>query len=129
MKKVFGRLNGLKTDQIRRIEHLYRRKIPPRLIATPLLVREMSHLSREIRRQIGVMVTRQGKIASVIVGTRRQIIIPAAHEYRTAPDRLKGLRCIHTHLDGESLTADDLTDLARSGAAAAGSHGHHHRFP
>jgi GTP-binding protein HflX len=32
--------------------------------------------------------------------------------YRPAPGRLKGLRCIHTHLNHEALTADDLTDLA-----------------
>ncbi len=112
MKNVFGRTSGLKTDQIRRIGNLYRRKIPPRLIATPLLVRELSHLSREIRRQLGVMITRRGKVAFVIVGTRRQIVIPNTREYRTAPDRLKGIRCIHTHLDGEPLTTDDLTDLA-----------------
>ncbi len=112
MKKVFGRMSGLKTDQIRRIENLYRRKIPPRLIATPLLVRELSQLSREIRRQLGVMITRRGKVEIVIVGSRRRIVIPDISEYRTAPDRLKGLRCIHTHLDGKSLTTDDLTDLA-----------------
>jgi len=107
-----GRLRGLKTDQIRRIEKLYRRKIPPRFIATPLIVREISRLSREIRRQIAVMITRQGKIAFVIVGTRRQIVIPDTREYRAAPDRLKGLRCVHTHLDDEQLTSDDLSDLA-----------------
>lgn len=112
MKTVFGRLAGLKTDQIRRIEKLYRRKIPPRFIATRLIVREISRLSREIQRQIAIMITRQGKIAFVIVGTRRQIVIPDTREYRTAPDRLRGLRCVHTHLDGEQLTPDDLTDLA-----------------
>jgi len=112
MKKVSGRMTGLKTGQIRRIENLYRRKIPPRLIASPSLVRELSRLSREIRRQMGVLITRRGKIAFVIVGTRRQIVIPDTREYRTAPDRLKGLRCIHTHLDGHPLTTDDLTDLA-----------------
>jgi GTP-binding protein HflX len=112
MKKVFGRMSGLKTGQIRRIEKLYSRKIPPRQVATPLLVRELSQLSREIRRQIGVMITRRGKIAYVIIGTPRRIVIPDIREYRTAPDRLKGLRCVHTHLDEKPLTTDDLTDLA-----------------
>ncbi len=27
-------------------------------------------------------------------------------------DRFRGLRCLHTHLAGEGLTQDDLTDLA-----------------
>jgi len=105
-------MSGLKTGQIRRIEKLYSRKVPPRQVATPLLVRELSQLSREIRRQIGVMITSRGKIAYVIVGTPRRIVIPDIREYRTAPDRLKGLRCVHTHLDEKPLTTDDLTDLA-----------------
>jgi GTP-binding protein HflX len=31
---------------------------------------------------------------------------------RVAADRFRGLRCVHTHLRGEHLTQDDLTDLA-----------------
>ncbi len=112
MKSVFGNLTGLKADQIRRIERLYRRKIPPRFIATPQSILEISRLSREIQRQIAIMVTRQGKIAFVIVGTQRRIVIPDMRDYRTAPGRLNGLRCVHTHLADEPLTLDDLTDLA-----------------
>ncbi len=48
----------------------------------------------------------------VIVGDHKKIVIPAISEYRAAPGRLNGLRCIHTHLTTESLTNDDLTDLA-----------------
>ncbi|HEY0458904.1 MAG TPA: GTPase HflX [Pyrinomonadaceae bacterium] len=31
---------------------------------------------------------------------------------RVSQDRFRGLRCVHTHLNGERLTQDDLTDLA-----------------
>ena len=31
---------------------------------------------------------------------------------RVSTDRFRGLRCVHTHLLGEKLTQDDLTDLA-----------------
>ncbi len=112
MTTVFGKLTGLKTAQTRRIERLYRRKIPPRYIVTPQLAREMGRLSHEIQRQIAIMVTRQGKVAFVIVGTPRGIVIPNLREYRFAPGRLNGLRCIHTHLNNESLSIEDLTDLA-----------------
>ena len=40
------------------------------------------------------------------------IVIPDTSGYRAAPGRLKGLRCIHTHLNNEPLPKDDLTDLA-----------------
>ncbi len=48
----------------------------------------------------------------VIVGDHREIVIPDLTRYRSASTRLKGLRLIHTHLNSEPLSRDDLTDLA-----------------
>jgi GTP-binding protein HflX len=112
MKKLFGNIGGLKADQIRRLENLYRRRLPPRFLITFELARDISRLSHEIRRQIGLLIDRQGKIVYVIVGNHHGIVIPDTSEYRVAPGRLKGLRCIHTHLNNEPLTREDLTDLA-----------------
>ena len=112
MKRLFGNIGGLKANQIRRLENLYRRRIPPHLLITFELARDISRLSHEIRRQIGLLVNRLGKIVCVIVGNHQRIFIPDTSENRVAPGRLKGLRCIHTHLNNESLTRDDLTDLA-----------------
>ena len=112
MKKLFGNTNGLKAHQIRRLEKFYRRRIPPEFIITFELARDISRLSHEIRRQIGLLINRRGKIACVIVCDYKGIIIPEITGYRAAPGRLKGLRCIHTHLGNEALSKDDLTDLA-----------------
>jgi GTP-binding protein HflX len=112
MKKLFGSTKGLKKNQIRRLENLYRRRIPPEYLISPELARDLSHLSREIHRQIGLLINRQGKIEFTIVGNHHEIILPETDDYRSAPDRLTGLRCVHTHLENESLTKDDLTDLA-----------------
>jgi GTP-binding protein HflX len=48
----------------------------------------------------------------VIVGNHHQIVIPDLTRWRTGRGRLRGLRCIHTHLKGEPLSQEDLTDLA-----------------
>jgi len=112
MKKLFGNTAGLKANQIRRLENFYRRRIQPKFLISPELTLDLSRLSHEIRRQIGLLVNRQGKVAFVIVGDSKKIVIPPISEYRAAPGRLKGLRCIHTHLTKEPLTHDDLTDLA-----------------
>jgi GTP-binding protein HflX len=112
MKRIFGSTKGLKANQIRRIENLYRRKIPPATLITPELTKDLSRLSHEINRQIGILIDRKGKIAYVIVGDHHGIVIPDTREYRSAPGRLKGVRCVHTHLKDEPLTRDDLTDLA-----------------
>lgn len=112
MKRIFGNTAGLRANQTRKLENLYRRRIPPEFLVTPGLARDVSRLSHEIHRQIGLLINRMGKIVYVIVGNQHQIIIPNTAEYRTAPGRLRGLRCIHTHLNAEGLTRDDLTDLA-----------------
>ena len=112
MKKTYGNTAGLKANQIKRLENFCRRRIPPELLITLELAREICRLSREIRRQIGILVNRRGKVCCVIVGDSKKIVIPHIGEYRAAPGRLKGLRCIHTHLTPETLSEEDLTDLA-----------------
>ena len=112
MKKLFGNTAGPKANQIRRLENFYRRRIQPQLLISPELVHDLSVLSHEIRRQIGLLVNRHGKVAYVIVGDHKKIVIPSISDYRAAPGRLKGLRCIHTHLTNEPLTDDDFTDLS-----------------
>ncbi|TSA13876.1 MAG: GTPase HflX [Deltaproteobacteria bacterium] len=112
MKKISGNVIGLKVNQVKRLENIYRRKIPPNDIITPELARYITELSREINRQIGILVKRSGDIEYVMVGDHRSITIPSLSDYRAGSSRLRGLRCIHTHLDDEPLTHDDLTDLA-----------------
>jgi GTP-binding protein HflX len=110
--RVYGNLTGLGAEQIRRIDQLYRRKVPPERIVTHELARSLTSLSREINRQIGILISRRGEIAYVIVGSHREIVIPGLDRFRSSSARFKGLRLIHTHLNGEVLTTDDLTDLA-----------------
>ncbi len=112
MKKLFGNTGGLKPNQIKRLQILYRRRVPPEYLITNELAREITRFSYQIRRQIGLLINRQGKIASVIIGDAQSIHIPDTSEYRASPGRLKGIKCIHTHLHNEPLTPDDLTDLS-----------------
>ncbi len=113
MKKIYGDITGLKPNQLHRLENLYRRRIPGEFVITLELAHDISRISYELNRQIGILVDRSGKIAYVIVGDAHKIVIPdTSSDYRTVPGRLLGLRCIHTHLKDEALTPDDLTDLS-----------------
>lgn len=91
---------------------MYRRRLPPDRVITQELARSLTELSRDIRRQIGLLVSRRGETEYVIVGNHRQILIPALDGFRSSSSRFKGLRLLHTHLNHEDLTDDDLTDLA-----------------
>jgi GTP-binding protein HflX len=79
---------------------------------TPEFARQLSELSHETRRQIGVLIDRKGHVEYVMVGDNRGIELPDFKRIRVASGRFRGLRCVHTHLRGEQLTQDDLTDLA-----------------
>lgn len=72
----------------------------------------MSELSLETGRQIGVLINRKGQVEYVMVGSAKQIEMPDFGRSRVSTDRFRGLRCVHTHLQDEKLTQDDLTDLA-----------------
>ncbi len=112
MKNLHGNTHGLKPNQLRRIEKLYQRRVSPDQIVTPEFARQLSELSHETNRQIGALIDRKGYVEYVTVGDARGIELPDFKRVRVASDRFRGLRCVHTHLRGEELTCDDLTDLA-----------------
>lgn len=62
-----------------------------------------------------MLITRKGEVAYVIVGDNKHILIPDLGRFRLGVGRLKGLRCIHTHLNREPLSREDLTDLVLLG--------------
>jgi len=113
IQKIFGEVLGLKPHQTKRILSLYHRRIPPERVISAELARTLSELSRETKRQLGLLIDRGGSIRYVIVGGPLGIWIPDLADFRLGKGpRLRGLRLIHTHLRGEPLTHDDLTDLA-----------------
>ena len=48
----------------------------------------------------------------MFVGDASKIVLPDVGRMRGGAGRFRGLRLVHTHLRGEPLTRDDLTDLA-----------------
>jgi GTPase len=72
----------------------------------------MTELSRELKRQLGLLVDRSGKICHVVVGDAHKLFIPELSRHRAGSGRFRGIRLLHTHLRGEGLSRDDLTDLA-----------------
>ena len=86
--------------------------MPPDRLVTQELAREMTELSHEINRLVGVLVDRRGSVTHVMVGDAGSIEMPEWGRMRAGRGRLRGLRCLHTRLGGEPISRDDLTDLA-----------------
>ena len=112
IKKAYGHLTGLKPNQLDRIERLYRRKISAEEVLTQEVANYLAELSFETARQIGMLINRKGVVEFVVVGDHRQINIPALGRFRAGYLRLRGLRCLHTHLADTPLNQEDLIDLA-----------------
>ncbi len=94
------------------MNRLAKRRSKSDRIVAPELARALSEISAEIQRQVGVLLDRQGHVRFVVVGNHRSLFLPDLAAYRRGRNRLCGLRLVHTHLQGEPLTDDDLTDLA-----------------
>lgn len=109
---IHGNISGLKSSQIKALERIYRRRIPAQDVVSGELARYLTECSRDIGRQIGVVIDRLGAVKYVIAGDDREIMIPDLSGYSLGRSGLRGLRVIHTHLKNEPLSKDDLTDLA-----------------
>jgi GTP-binding protein HflX len=112
MQEVLGNTLGLKPSQLHALRRTYRRRVDARSVVSPELARHLCEVSHETNRQIGVFLDRKGDVQAVIVGDARRLELPDVGRARAGESRLRGLRLVHTHLNGEPLTRDDHTDLA-----------------
>jgi GTP-binding protein HflX len=91
---------------------LARRHLPPERLLTQEFARQLTAFTSETGRQVGALVDRRGAVTHVMVGDARHIEMPDWGRLRAGRGRLRGLRCIHTHLGDAPLDRDDETDLA-----------------
>ncbi len=72
-------------------------------------------LAERLRRQVGVLIDRQGTVTHALVGDDHQLMLPDLGRWGKDSGRLRGLRLVHVHLKGEPVDGDDLNDLGRLG--------------
>jgi GTP-binding protein HflX len=112
MPEVTGNTSGLGPGDVQMLERIYRRRVAPADVVGPELAAFLCECSNQVARQVGVLVDRRGQIEHVVVGDASKLMLPDVGRLRAARGRFRGLRLVHTHLRGEALTQDDLTDLA-----------------
>ena len=113
IRHVTGNTAGLKANQKRLLERTYQRRVAPDRIISPELARHLCAISREIGRQVGVLVNRRGQIEEVFVGDAHRIYLPDVGRARGGQSSLRGLRHIHTVLGSDGLHRDDFADLTK----------------
>ncbi|MFP4501791.1 MAG: GTPase HflX [Candidatus Hydrogenedentota bacterium] len=95
---------------MKQLERLAKRRTHSECVVTQEMARALTEMSRDIQRQVGLLLNRKGNVTAVIVGDARGLFLPDIR--RRGRDRLVGLRLVHTHLGHQQLDDDDLTDLA-----------------
>ncbi|WP_432738873.1 GTPase HflX [Maridesulfovibrio sp. FT414] len=109
--KAKGNTQGLKPSELKRVNRLADRRYSDPCGFSNEQARELTFLSREIGRQIGLLVNRQGRPEMILVGDPGSIYIPELPRARQSEGRLRGLRLLHTHISGEHLSEEDLMDM------------------
>ncbi len=112
IRTIYGHTTGLKKSLLYALEKIYRRRVSPDRVITQELARYLTDLSLQTGKQIGLLITRDGTITHVILGDAKSVFIPELDEYPVGKKPLRGLRFIHTHLTEETLSNEDITDLA-----------------
>lgn len=120
LKNVFGKTQGLKASQTRRLERLHQRTAGMRTVVTPELARALTEAAADLSRMVGVLCDRKGAVDEVILGEPTRLYLPDVGRLRAGPGRLRGLRLIvaKPRVKAPARTAlpvdhDLITDLER----------------
>ncbi|MEZ4323342.1 MAG: GTPase HflX [Myxococcota bacterium] len=111
MEPLYGNTNGLKAEHNKALRTFYRRRLDRQTFVSPPVARELTELSRETGRRIGLLIDRQGTVDKVVVGDAHRVFLPDLGRWRAGAQRFRGLRLVLTDLRQIGLTDDDLTDL------------------
>lgn len=113
MSSIVGQTQTLKPHQRKRLEATYRRKVPGDAWASAELLRHLTQLSRELGRQVGVLIDRRGEVTKVMVGDATRLYLPDLGRARAGASRLRGVRLVRTELRPSGLSRDDIADLSK----------------
>jgi GTPase len=105
---ITGNVKGIKNIILDRLESLYDLKQDKYSIFSYELASEMNTISRIIKKELCVVVNRQGKITGISVGKVNNAEIPFID---ATGKRLSGFRVIHTHPTGDSTLSSMDTSV------------------
>jgi GTPase len=93
------------------LERLYRRRMSVGEVLSAEAAKTLAQFTHEIRRPIGLVITRRGAVQDVLVGADTEPSPTTLATFRASPRSLRGLRLIRSHLKEQPLSQGDLTLL------------------
>ena len=111
MSLIHGELDGIRKSFLTRIEELYEFSVPFGQVITAELAQQMIEITADLNRELAVYINRRGQITAVAVGDIGTVVLPE-FDGRRSSNRLNGIRCIHTHPNGDTQLSDvDVASL------------------
>jgi GTP-binding protein HflX len=115
-QNAVGNIGGLAPSQLKKVERLFERRIAAHELVPYSVAKELVDTAAGMGRMIGLLVSREGKVEEVVVGTRTILYLPDLGRYRLGEARLRRLRLVVSIISkGEQqfLTQDLITDLEK----------------
>lgn len=98
-------IKSLKAEIVRQIDEIYDMDFDSNEFVPRELAVKMAYLTGKINREISVYINRKGRIIDVSVGDRNTVSLSEV-KGRKNSSKLSGVRCIHTHPNGEGFLSD-----------------------
>lgn len=115
--QVGGNTSGLAPSEHRKLEKLFNRKLEKDEIVSLDLAREIYAVAQDLKRRVGVLVSREGRIVEVFVGTKTLLYLPDLGRYRLGAGRLRRLRLLFSDLSSShnepQIPSDIYADLEK----------------
>ena len=101
MSEIKGNKKGIKDTVLAELQKMFEITVPLGHIITAELAATLAAISEQIKREISIYITRSGQITDISLGTQESVELPG-FKGRRGNIRLSGVRCVHTHLNGDS---------------------------
>lgn len=115
--KVKGNTRSLTPSEIDSVQKIFSRRIEKSNLVTLDFAREIYFLADKLRRRIGALIDREGRVQEVFIGSREILYIPDLGRYRLGKNRFRRLRlifsCLSKNENEAEIPEDILVDLEK----------------
>ena len=109
--EIYGNLKGIRNSVIDELKTFYDIRIEGGSLLKTELAMRMADVTDFINREVSVYLSRSGQVLAVAVGNDQSVELPPV-EGRRGTSRLSGVRCVHTHPNGNpNLSGVDISAL------------------
>ena len=101
MQQVTGNTKGLSPSELRAVSKLYNRRVGKDELVSYEVARELAEVANQLRRRVGLLISREGRIEEVFLGTKDILYLPELGRYRYGKGRLRRLRFVFSDLSNK----------------------------